>query len=261
VKSKRGPVEIVGIVHPLGAGGGRAGKETLWTLRFSFQVWRGPDGRIEEQRLSLQRPNLTDRALQEMMAQVKPYDILRLRVRFLPRPSDPKDSLAEVVELLGTESSDEDLNVRAALLKKPVTIAHPVLGTLTLNRAFDSYQTALDWKSHTIRLHLAREGCKDEEALFGLAATLWKGRREWDKQARDFAVKELLELKNGNWLGEDEKEFTPRRFKARMTLEEIAVSPNGHFEFYYNDGNLFWGHVIQVSGTLSQGPTYAGIAG
>jgi hypothetical protein len=62
-----------------------------------------------------------------------------------------------------------------------------------------------------------------------------------------------------NVLREDETPVTPRQFKERMTLESIAVSPNGKFEFTFDDGQLFWGHVIQVSGSLSKGPTNAHI--
>jgi hypothetical protein len=46
-----------------------------------------------------------------------------------------------------------------------------------------------------------------------------------------------------------------------MTLESITVTPDGSFDFWHNDGDLFYGHSIQVSGNLSQGPTHADIPG
>jgi hypothetical protein len=262
MKSKRKPVEIVGIVHPLGAGGGRGGQETLWTLRFSFQPWRGADGRIDERRLRVEQPNLSDEKLQDMMALIKPYDILRVRLRVTEAKQADADAVhGDLVELLGKESSDSDLSARAEQLKQPVTVAHPFFGTFTLNRALNWYETEVEWKSQTVRLHLSRDECEDEEALFAMAESLCKAQKKWDQRIRNFAVGELLELKNGLWLGDDEKKFTPRRFKERMRLESISVDPDGSFEFTFDDGNLFWGHVIQVSGTLSEGPTHAGIAG
>ena len=45
--------EIIGVVHPLGPGGGRGGQEALWTLRFSFEVWRRRGGEIEERPLPI----------------------------------------------------------------------------------------------------------------------------------------------------------------------------------------------------------------
>lgn len=46
-----------------------------------------------------------------------------------------------------------------------------------------------------------------------------------------------------------------------MTLEGISVDPDGSFDFWHNDGDLFWGHAIQISGSLVEGPTLANIPG
>ena len=40
-----------------------------------------------------------------------------------------------------------------------------------------------------------------------------------------------------------------------MTLESIAVYPDGKLEFWFDDGDLFFGHWMSVSGNLSDGPT------
>jgi hypothetical protein len=258
---KRRPAEVVGVVHPLGAGGGRAGTETLWTLRFSFSVWRRIGGEIEERQLSIQRPNLSDAELRAMMESIKPYDILRVHLRFDAIERVPDVLQGELIEVLGKESSDDELNTRAEQLRQPVTVEHPFFGTVTLNRALNWYEAALPWNSRITRLYLSREGCEKEQELFEIARRLWDQQKRWDKRIRDYAVEKLLGLKNDLWLGEDEKEFTPARFKARMTVESITVYPDGSFEFTYDDGNLFWGHVIQVSGMISGGLTHAGIAG
>ena len=38
-----------------------------------------------------------------------------------------------------------------------------------------------------------------------------------------------------------------------MTLDAITVYPDGAFDFWHHDGDMFWGHSIQVSGSLSEG--------
>ena len=73
------------------------------------------------------------------------------------------------------------------------------------------------------------------------------------------AVHALLPLKNESWLGEDESTITAVQF--RMTLDSIIVHPDGSFEFWHTDGDLFWGHSIQVTSSLSEGPTDADIPG
>ena len=46
-----------------------------------------------------------------------------------------------------------------------------------------------------------------------------------------------------------------------MKLESISVRNNGSFDFWHNDGDLFWGHSIQISGNLTDGPKRADIPG
>ncbi len=254
-------MEVIGVVHPLGAGGGQAGKETLWTLLFSFSAWRRAGGGVEERELSLRKPNLSDAELRRMMKSIRPYDVLRARVRFT-EPADAAAPLqAELTAVPEKESSDAELNARAELLRRPVTVDHPFFGTFTLDRARNWYEVAFPWNSRTARLYVSRRGCEDERELFATARSLWKQQKEWDKRIRDYAAAELLDLKNDLWRGDGEKKLTPAGFKARMSLESVVVRAGGRFEFTFEDGNLFWGHVIEVRGTLAGGPTHAGIAG
>ena len=46
-----------------------------------------------------------------------------------------------------------------------------------------------------------------------------------------------------------------------MRLTSINTYPEGGFEFWHDDGDLFWGHYIQVSGSLDEGLTSADIPG
>ena len=94
-----------------------------------------------------------------------------------------------------------------------------------------------------------------------LLCTIWKQQKAWEEKARSLAVRELLPLKNDLWLGEREKEFSPLRFRKRMTLKSVSIDRKGELEFTFADGNLFWGHVIQVGGSVKKGLTYADIAG
>ena len=46
----------------------------------------------------------------------------------------------------------------------------------------------------------------------------------------------------------------------RMELDAIQISADGHFEFWFNDGEMFWGHSIHVN-RLSGDRTGAGADG
>ena len=43
-------------------------------------------------------------------------------------------------------------------------------------------------------------------------------------------------------------------FARRILLTEFTVSPGGRFTAWYEDDDMFWGHVITVDGTLKKAP-------
>ena len=68
-------------------------------------------------------------------------------------------------------------------------------------------------------------------------------------------------LEEFDFLEEDEEELDAEKFEARLELESIEVRPDGEFCFWFEDGDLFWGHSITVEGTLEGGPEQADIQG
>jgi hypothetical protein len=68
-------------------------------------------------------------------------------------------------------------------------------------------------------------------------------------EAKVFAAKGMLEIKNDAWMDEDDDDnnvlVTSEQFMERMTLESVSVDENSS-TFWFNDGELFFGHVIAV---------------
>jgi hypothetical protein len=50
-------------------------------------------------------------------------------------------------------------------------------------------------------------------------------------------------------------------FLSKMSLESISLDEDGGLTFWHNDGDLFWGHAIQISGNLTDGLKSADIPG
>jgi hypothetical protein len=46
-----------------------------------------------------------------------------------------------------------------------------------------------------------------------------------------------------------------------MTLQSVSTYADDSFGFWHDDGDLFWGHAIQVTGSLKEGPKDADIPG
>ena len=68
---------------------------------------------------------------------------------------------------------------------------------------------------------------------------------KWDSSIKSFAANQLIDLAK-DWQEQDEsaeeqEELTMNQFISRISLESLHVYPEGEFEVYYHDGDLFWG--------------------
>ncbi len=85
---------------------------------------------------------------------------------------------------------------------------------------------------------------------------------------RAFAAEKLTELAN-DWQdkgyddedGEDLAAITEESFAGRLVISELSIDAEGDYEVYYDDDDMFWGHVIIVNGSVDGGMEDAYIAG
>lgn len=159
-------------------------------------------------------------------------------------------------------SEDSAYNAVIEELGRTIEISTQTFGMLTFDRSDEIFYGEMDWNEDPVELLFYPAEGHDIARGLEAAETIWKSIAGWDGQAKQRAALELLEIKNENWLGEDEdgedeEALTAADFMDRMTLESISFLPDGDFTFHYDDGDLFWGHSIQVSGSLEKGITDA----
>lgn len=246
-------VLITGVVHAAGPSGAKL--EGEWVLQVSFVAWRDPTGAIRRAELEVRR-EVSEADLDSLMDRIQAYQVISLRVRL-----GKDDSSADLVELVTTNASDAELNELARELQQPVVLQDEVFGPLVLDKRVDWYCGKASWGSLSVRLNVTPDEEGSAEASLAVAKNLWRNQASWATKVPDFAVQELLPLKNDSWLEDDEEALTPDQFRARMALESITVYPDGSFTFWHHDGDLFFGHAIQISGSLSEGLTGADIPG
>lgn len=252
-------VEILGVVGPSGASGGKSRGDDHWTLRFTFDAWRLQASGCQTQPLTIRR-SVTNEELDRFRGLIRPYAVIRIKARIaVVSPLGSPQALLE--DFIGIDTSDLEMNNHADQLQKPVIHEDPVLGTFTLDRTIDWFAANVVWSGNAVSLNLsATETAEIQEAL-KTAHSLWQSQSEWNRRIREYAVHELLPLKNDVWLGDEEAELTADQFENRIKLQSITVYPDGSFEFWHDDGDLFGGHSIQISGNLMEGPTDADIPG
>lgn len=161
--------------------------------------------------------------------------------------------LGRLFELVGSISSDHELNLCAGELRKPASFSDSSFGLFILDRRLNWYQSETVRKPKIIRRNLSMDNCEDEKAVLEVARFLWSTQVSWSKRIYDY-VDNLLDLKNGPWLYEGADMVTPDMFKSKMEIETITVYPDCSVEFWYTYSDQFLGHPIIVYGNLSDGP-------
>ena len=257
--------EVTGIVSIHGVSAGRSGDENLWGLNMKFDVWRSGDGCLKTETLHFSR-QVTDKELKSIQNVIKAETIVKVNARVVEKSvlSRPDALFEEFIEVV---LNDNELKQYLEELKKPVTYSDNIFGTLTFDRQFNWYEGNVIWNGKNVTLDLSVDDPENIKPSLKVAKELWEDQVTWDSRISDYAVNKLLQLKNEEWLGDEddgdepEVEVTAEQFKARMSLETISVDSDGEFEFWHNDGDLFFGHSILVSGNLTDGPDDAGIHG
>lgn len=246
------------LVEALGASLGRSRGETDWTLSVACDAWKPGGGELRRSRLILRCRGTVD-ALRPWQSFLAGGTCVRVQARLL-EDNELEIPQAWLVKRRGS-SDDAELAAIRDELAKPVVVDDPQFGSLTLDRALDWYAGSIDWLGQEVRLTVTPEAVDEPQAAVQVARALAKDAEAWQARVRDYAVQKLLGLKNESWLGDDEPPVDAETFLSRMTLTTISVSEGGSWSFWHEDGGLFAGHSILVSGDLESGPTDADIPG
>ena len=130
------------------------------------------------------------------------------------------------------------------------------LGKITYNDQLRWYEAEVD----NYRLYLSCEDQNQANQCLTHTQSYLQERSELNQKAAVFSCESLISIKNDTWLEDDEKALSKDQFISRLTLESVTIYPDASMEFAFEDGDLFWGHVILVSYENSKF-TEAGIAG
>lgn len=249
---------ILAVTGAGGFGGSRTQENGPWLAVLELTAWKEEDS---------EEPAHREKAQLVAVADDRLMDYLRRRVRgdsvfqIMVRPSE--DGKQFLMTELPQPEIDPEMKAILEEQKKPVSIWVPELGTFTLNRLVNWFEAEVEWLGQPARLDIDRE--EDWDACVEQAKALMADQKGWDEKVRSFAADQLLEQAN-DWArdaaeGEEPEEITREQFMERMELDAVQISADGRFEFWFNDGDLFWGHAIHVTGSLDQGPEMAQMEG
>lgn len=170
-----------------------------------------------------------------------------------------------IVEVLEEDAPCPALKEVLADYRRPVVVTDEVLGELTLDKDYDTFEGVISWRDEDIDISLEVDSSSEDTWTAAVAAMkqMVADQDRWDRDMQAFAARELTQLAC-EWresADEEVPEITEGSFARRIELRSIAMDADGSFSAYFDDDDMFFGHCVVVYGTLGDGVASAVMAG
>lgn len=142
---------------------------------------------------------------------------------------------------------------------KPYT--HPRYGHFkSLGTILD--EVKINWLGHEIGLApFAPKGVVAEASFDTIDAVIGEQER-WESLARSAIMAKYYPLWVSEWRDEEYQPFLePSTFEDCLRLDGISLGPDDRFDMWFDPGDLFHGHWIEVRCALHEGVREAALAG
>lgn len=251
---------IIGVVTPLGSFGLHT-RQDGWMLGFHVNPWRVLGEPTQFTELRVTKP-MTEAQVEGAKAALQATSVVTFSIRKL-EPTDHGTHTATLDVLSQLSVPDPELEAAATELRVPVQLDTETLGTLRLDRRIDLFEGEIDYLGRRVGLSVPslQNSAKIDDDALAVANQLRANLQSLDRKAREFASTQLLELKNDSWLDDEEDELSLQEFQQRISLTALSVEADGTISLYYDDGDIFLGHSIDVRGTIDGELLDASISG
>ena len=184
------------------------------------------------------------------------YGIYRLLVRkCIPRKLESFESATlnncyMIVKVLEENVQNDKLLEYKEYLSKPVEIDTPY-GKFVLDRSMSWFEGEIEVGGSEFTAFLETDEDNGETAELALKVFLKTAENfeDFDRKNKEFAADNLLDLAH-EWQESDEGENEPltrEQFIEAIGVSEWTVTPYGNMTLYYYDGDIFWGHAIEIN--------------
>lgn len=244
-------VEIIGIVGESQAcfqGDGRRYE----VHGFTIEAWRKPGGLIVTKEIFVQRL-VRRNAKPHPLDEFPHYSIIRCQVLF-----NADQSRAMFWELVPQDTEDSELLKTAKQLQRPLVIRTAEIGAMTYDRKLKRFEGMTTWcGNNEVSAYLSAKDSKPDQTALEAARSILADQKSWQTRITTFAAEKLLPIWVEHWRQEGDPMLDANEFINRISLSSIEFEEEGKFTFWYDDGDIFLGHMITVWGNLNEGPTDA----
>lgn len=207
----------------------------------------------------------------EYFHRFKKGTIYRIKARKLIEKTVSKGMLPSyyndlyVTEVLEEEATCKVLEEILEEYRKPIILQDEILGELVLDKDLSLFEGHTTWLGNEVEITLDID--KENRTSWTKARNAMKKllaeQQKWDIAMRQFAASKLTSLAN-EWQDEEDEDtpdISEKDFAERIRIESISMTSGGSFSAYFNDDDMFWGHVVAVGGSLKKGVKHADMEG
>lgn len=228
-----------------------------WEADFMLQPWRINGGPIDPRTLRVILGNLDRDTANGFFDSCPSGAVVQFRIAQLPDPQSADPELFAI----GFDGEVADAELRDFVISAPVfpPYQHSRFGTFTRQHPHAPYAVPVRWAAHEISLRLDGDFSQLPQAA-GHAEAMMDQALRWQADVTDCMHRDLYPLWNDVWR-DDQPVMGRDAWLARVRPTSLTVDGEGQFTVYFDDGDLFWGHAIEVSGSIAGGADRAGIVG
>lgn len=230
-------------------GAGRAGKALIWSANCDIIAYKDGD-QLHHEEGSVSWP--ANDAELESDDRPRFRDLTLYRLRVCPHKTAPH--YFRLLDILAADTADRELETIRSAYQQAITWQEAPFAPFVLNKKFNTYNGEGEWLGHTIRLALDSDDEQESPTAAAIATLhrLHAAQQDWHDRLTAYAARELIEIardwqEDGEGEIDDEARLSEADFARRIRLEEISIDEDGGFTAWFDDDNIFWGHVIMVS--------------
>ena len=171
--------------------------------------------------------------------------IVRLKVR------KEKDSNGLYIrflleDIIDTNYKDNDLNIILEKYSKPIYYKDEELGDFELDKSIDMFSKNIEWNDDNISVLFNNIDEEVNKKSADIIRKIFTNKKELDKKLKDYISENMLENAN-SWNDDDDNpNINKEDFLKLITLTSITIIYEDNITFYFDDGDIFSGHVIAV---------------
>jgi len=228
----------------------KAEQAQLWDAHCRFLAYIDDDGQLHHAKGCISWPESDAERKSDERPRFRDLTIYRLRVR--PHRDESYDFM--LLNIVEKAVPDDAL---AAICEKYRQLNRWQEAPFAVFIQFEDLEAFYgpgEWLGQPISISLACAQGQTHPAAAAIATLhrLHTAQQDWHDRLTAYAARELIEIardwqEDGEGEIDDEARLSEADFARRIRLEEISIDEDGGFTAWFDDDNIFWGHVIMVS--------------